>query len=54
MIQKGGLRSPRENIGSLRQKFDKSHIDEKYYPAEPEKNPPVWDKLMQQLVVGRK
>jgi hypothetical protein len=32
MIQKGGLWSPRENIGSLRQKFNGSHIDEKYHP----------------------
>lgn len=32
MIQKGGLWSPRENIGSLRQKSNKSHIDEKYDP----------------------
>jgi len=40
MIQKGGLWSPRENIGSLRQKFNKSHIDEKYYPQDRGKNPP--------------
>ncbi|HMF50890.1 MAG TPA: hypothetical protein VK603_19710, partial [Candidatus Saccharimonadales bacterium] len=53
MIQKGGLWSPRENIGSLRQKFNGSHIDEKYGPEEAEKKSAEWDKLMQQLVVGR-
>ena len=54
MIQKGGLWSPREDIGSVTQKFKKSYIDEKYGPDEAEKKYAEWDKLMQQLVVGRK
>jgi hypothetical protein len=32
--------SPREDIGSLNQKFKKSYIDEKYGPEEAEKNTP--------------
>ena len=54
MIQKGGLWSPREDIGSLTQKFKKSYIDEKYGPEEAEKKYAEWDKLMQQLFVRRK
>ena len=54
MIQKGGLWSPREDIGSLNQKFKKSYIDEKYGPEEAEKKYAEWDKLMQQLFVRRK
>jgi hypothetical protein len=40
MIQKGGLWSPREDFGSLTQKFKKSYIDEKYRPEEAGKNTP--------------
>jgi hypothetical protein len=40
MIQKGGLWSPRDDIGSLAQKFKKSYIDEKYGVEEAEKNTP--------------
>lgn len=54
MIQKGGLWSPREDIGSLTQKFKKSYIDEKYGVEEAEKKYAEWDKLMQQLFVRRK
>jgi len=54
MIQKGGLWSPREDIGSLTQKFKKSYIDEKYGPEEAEKKYAEWDKLMQQLFMRRK
>lgn len=54
MIQKGGLWSPREDIGSTTQKFKKSYIDEKYGIEEAEKKYAEWDKLMQQLFVRRK
>ena len=54
MIQKGGLWSPREDIGSLAQKFKKSYIDEKYGVEEAEKKYAEWDKLMQQLFIRRK
>jgi iron(III) transport system substrate-binding protein len=54
MILKGGLWSPREDIGSLTQKFKKSYIDEKYSVEEAEKKYAEWDKLMQQLFIRRK
>src|SRR5581483_1100310 len=54
LIMKGGLWSPREDIGSLTQKFKKSYIDEKYSVDEAEKKYAEWDKLMQQLFVRRK
>lgn len=54
MIMKGGLWSPREDIGSLMQKFKKSYIDEKYSVEEAEKKYAEWDKLMQQLFIRRK
>jgi iron(III) transport system substrate-binding protein len=40
MIQKGGLWSPREDIGSLAQKFKKSYIDEKYGSKKRKSNIP--------------
>jgi len=54
MILKGGLWSPREDIGNLTQKFKKSYIDEKYSVEEAEKKYAEWDKLMQQLFIRRK
>ena len=54
MIMKGGLWSPREDIGTLAQKFKKSYIDEKYSVEEAEKKYAEWDKLMQQLFIRRK
>ena len=54
LIMKGGLWSPRDDIGSLAQKFKKSYIDEKYSVEEAEKKYAEWDKLMQQLFIRRK
>lgn len=54
LIQKGGLWSAREDIGSLNQKFKKSYIDERYGVEEAEKKYVEWDKFMQQLFVRRK
>ena len=54
MIMKGGLWSPREDVGSVSQKFKKSYIDEKYGVEEAEKKYAEWDKLMQQLFIRRK
>jgi len=54
MIMKGGLWSPREDVGSLAQKFKKTYIDEKYGVEEAEKKYAEWDKLMQQLFIRRK
>ena len=54
LIMKGGLWSPREDIGSLVQKFKKSYIDEKYSVEEAEKKYAEWDNLMQRLFIRRK
>ena len=54
MIMKGGLWSPREDIGSLAQRFKKSYIDEKYSVEEAEKKYAEWDGLMQKLFMRRK
>jgi iron(III) transport system substrate-binding protein len=53
-VMKGGLWSPRDDVGSLQQKFKKSYIDEKYSLDEAEKKFAEWDKLMQQLFIRRK
>jgi iron(III) transport system substrate-binding protein len=54
LIMKGGLWSPREDVGSLQQKFKKSYIDEKYSVEEAEKKYAEWDGLMQKLFIRRK
>lgn len=54
MIMKGGLWSPRDDIGSVTQKFKKSYIDEKYSVEEAEKKYAEWDGLMQKLFMRRK
>jgi len=54
LIMKGGLWSPREDIGSLGQKFKKSYIDQKYSVEEAEKKYAEWDGLMQRLFIRRK
>ena len=54
LMMKGGLWSPREDIGSLEQKFKKSYIDEKYSLEEAEKRFAEWDNLMRQLFIRRK
>jgi hypothetical protein len=51
---KGGLWSPREDVGSLEQKFKKLYIDEKYSVEELEQKFTEWENLMQQLFVRRK
>ena len=54
LIMKGGLWSPREDIGTVEQKFKKSYIDEKYSIDEAEKKFAEWDKLMQQLFIRKR
>jgi iron(III) transport system substrate-binding protein len=54
LIMKGGLWSPRNDIGSLAQRFKKSYIDEKYSVEEAEKKYAEWDGLMQRLFIRRK
>ena len=54
LIMKGGLWSPREDIATLEQKFNKFYIDEKYSLDEAEKKFAEWDILMQKLFIRRK
>ncbi|MGH7929671.1 MAG: ABC transporter substrate-binding protein, partial [Candidatus Binatia bacterium] len=54
LIMKGGLWSPREDIGSLEQKFKKLYIDEKYSVEELEQKFSEWEKLMHRLFVRGK
>ena len=54
LIMKGGLWSPREDIGALEQKFKKSYIDEKYSVDEAEKKYAEWDGLMQKLFIRKR
>jgi iron(III) transport system substrate-binding protein len=54
LIMKGGLWSPREDVGRLEQKFKKSYIDEKYSVEEAEKKYAEWDGLMQRLFIRKR
>ena len=45
---KGGLWSPREDVGSLEQKFKKLYLDSKYSTDEAEKKLLEWENLMPQ------
>jgi iron(III) transport system substrate-binding protein len=54
LITKGGLWSPRDDIGSVDQKFKKSYLDEKYSIDELEAKFSQWENLMRQLFLRRK
>jgi iron(III) transport system substrate-binding protein len=51
---KGGLSSPRNDIGSLEQKFKKLYIESKYTPEEFEKKIEEWEGLMRKLFIRRR
>jgi hypothetical protein len=51
---KGGLWSPREDVGSLEQKFKKSYLDEKYSSEEMEVKIAQWETLMRQLFMRKR
>jgi len=53
-IMKGGLWSPREDIGTIDQKFKKNYLDEKYSIEELENKFSQWETLMRQLFIRRK
>ena len=53
-MMKGGLWSPREDTGSLDQKFQKIYLDSRYSLEELEKNLVDWENLMRQLFIRRK
>jgi hypothetical protein len=51
---KGGLSSPRSDIGSLEQKFKKFYIESKYTPEEFEKKIDEWEALMRKLFIRKR
>ena len=53
MIQKGGLWSTREHIGSLAQKFKKSYIDEKYGVEGAQKKYAEWAATVYQTKISQ-
>jgi iron(III) transport system substrate-binding protein len=53
-MMKGGLWSPREDTGSLDQKFQKIYLDSRYSLEELERNLVEWENLMRQLFIRRK
>jgi len=53
-IMKGGLWSPREDVGSLDQKFKKNYLDEKYSSEEMETKLGQWETLMRQLFLRKR
>lgn len=54
LIMKGGLWSPREDMGSLDQKFKKNYMDEKYSSEEMETKLGQWEGLMRQLFLRKR
>src|SRR5262245_54784167 len=54
LMMKGGLWSPRDDLGSLDQKFKKIYLDSKYSLEELEKKLTEWENLMIQLFVRKK
>ncbi len=54
LIMKGGLWSPREDVGSVEQKFKKNYMDEKYSSEEMEVKLGQWETLLRQLFLRRR
>jgi len=54
LMMKGGLWSPRTDLGSLDQKFKKLYLDDKYSMEELEKKLVEWENLMQQLFIRKR
>lgn len=53
-MMKGGLWSPRPNIGSTAQKFTKTYLDEKYSIEELEVKFSQCENLLRQLLVKKR
>ena len=51
---KGGLSSPRTDIGSLEQKFKKFYIESKFTPEEFEKKIEEWDAMMRKFFIRKR
>lgn len=54
LIMKGGLWSPRDDIGTLEQKFKKTYLDEKYSVEEIEVKFTQWETLLRQLFIRKR
>src|SRR5438445_7493568 len=54
LMMKGGLWSPREDIGTVDQKFKKNYLDEKYSLEEMEVKYTQWENLMRQLFIKKR
>jgi len=54
LMMKGGLWSPREDIGTVEQKFKKTYVDEKYSLEEIEAKYTQWENLLRQLFIRRR
>lgn len=54
VMMKGGLKSPREDIGSLEQRFKKTYLEAKYSVEELEQKLVDWEQLMRQLVTRKR
>ena len=54
VLIKGGLSSPREDIGSLEQRFKKSYLEMQYSPEEMDKKFTEWQELMRHLFINKR
>jgi iron(III) transport system substrate-binding protein len=54
VAMKGGLSSPRNDIGSLEQKFKKLYLESKYTPEEFENKMNEWEGLMRRLFIRKR
>jgi iron(III) transport system substrate-binding protein len=54
VAMKGGLSSPRNDIGSLEQKFKKVYLESKYTPEEFETKISEWEALMRKLFIRKR
>jgi iron(III) transport system substrate-binding protein len=54
VAMKGGLSSPRNDVGSLEQKFKKLYVESKYSPEEFEKKIEEWENLMRRLFIRKR
>jgi iron(III) transport system substrate-binding protein len=54
LMMKGGLWSPREDIGTVQQKFEKIYLDEKYSLEQLQVKFTQWQNLLRQLFIQRR
>lgn len=54
VMMKGGLGSPREDVGSLERKFKKTYLEAQYSLDDLEKKIAEWEELMKRVFIKRK